>query len=111
MGFTFLSFLLVINTLILGTPLVAPPSLLEQPGLWMGGPLGMLFIASAALFVRYLGVLVFTLVSVAGQLAGAIALDVFFPTPGTALTVFVLVGLVVTALGVYLSTLGRYWSR
>ena len=110
MGLTFLSVLLGINTLILGNPLVAPSSLLEQPGLWMGGPLGVLFIASAAVLVRYLGVLVFTLVSVAGQLAGAIALDVFFPTPGTALTLFVLLGLILTALGVYLSTVGRYRS-
>jgi len=111
MGFSFLSLLLVINTVILGNPLVSPPSLLEQPGLWLGGPLGMLFIASAALFVRSLGVLVFTLVSVAGQLAGAIALDVFFPTPGAVLTGLVVVGLVVTAFGVYLSTFGRYRNQ
>ena len=108
MGFSFLSILLVINTLVLGNPLVSPPSLLEHPGLWLGGPLGMLFIASAALFVRSLGVLVFTLVSVAGQLAGAILLDIFFPTPGTLLTGLVVVGLVITSVGVYLSTLGRF---
>jgi transporter family-2 protein len=107
MGFTLLSILLVANTVVLGDPIVRPPSLLETPWLWLGGPLGILFIASAALFVRYLGVLVFTLASVAGQLGGALLLDLFFPTPGTVLTVFVLVGLVVTATGVYLSTLRR----
>lgn len=107
MGFTLLSILLVINTVILGNPIALPPSLLETPWLWLGGPLGMLFIASAALFVRHLGVLVFTLASVAGQLGGALLLDLFFPTPGTVLTVFVLIGLVVTATGVYLSTLRR----
>jgi transporter family-2 protein len=107
MGFTLLSILLVINTVIVGNPITLPPSLVETPWLWLGGPLGMLFIASAALFVRYLGVLVFTLASVAGQLGGALLLDLFFPTPGTVLTVFVLIGLVVTATGVYLSTLRR----
>lgn len=107
MGFTLLSILLAINTVILGNPIALPPSLLETPWLWLGGPLGMLFIASAALFVRHLGVLVFTLASVAGQLGGALLLDLFFPTPGTVLTVFVLIGLVVTATGVYLSTLRR----
>jgi transporter family-2 protein len=106
-GFTRLSVLLAINTVILGNPLALPPSLVETPWLWLGGPLGMLFIASAALFVRYLGVLVFTLTSVAGQLGGALLLDLFFPTPGTVLTVFVVVGLVVTATGVYLSTLRK----
>lgn len=107
MGFMLLSLLLAINTVILGNPLALPPSLVETPWLWLGGPLGMLFIASAALFVRYLGVLVFTLTSVAGQLGGALLLDLFFPTPGTVLTVFVVVGLVVTATGVYLSTLRK----
>jgi bacterial/archaeal transporter family-2 protein len=107
MGFMFLTILLIISTVFLGNPLALPPSLLETPWLWLGGPLGMLFIASAALFVRYLGVLVFTLASVAGQLGGALLLDLFFPTPGTALTVFVVIGLVVTATGVYLSTRRR----
>jgi bacterial/archaeal transporter family-2 protein len=107
MGFTLLSALLVINTVILGNPLSVPPSMVETPWLWLGGPLGMLFIASAALFVRYLGVLVFTLASVAGQLGGALLLDLVFPTPGTVLSVFVVVGLVVTATGVYLSTIRR----
>jgi len=107
MGFSLLVVLLVINTFVLGNALVLPPSLVETPWLWLGGPLGMLFIASAALFVRYLGVLVFTLTSVAGQLAGALLLDLFFPTPGTVLTVFVVVGLVVTATGVYLSTVRK----
>jgi transporter family-2 protein len=107
MGFTLLSALLVINTVILDNPLATPPSLVDTPWLWLGGPLGMLFIASAALFVRYLGVLVFTLASVAGQLGGALLLDLVFPTPGTVLSIFVLVGLVVTATGVYLSTIRR----
>ena len=107
MGFTLLTALLVTNTVILGNPLSVPPSLVETPWLWLGGPLGMLFIASAALFVRYLGVLVFTLASVAGQLGGALLLDLVFPTPGTVLSVFVLLGLVVTATGVYLSTIRR----
>lgn len=107
MGFTLLGVLLIVNTFVFGNPIALPPSLLETPWLWLGGPLGMLFIASAALFVRHLGVLVFTLASVAGQLGGALLLDLFFPTPGTVLTVFVLVGLVVTATGVYLSTLRK----
>jgi len=107
MGFTLLSILLVINTVILGNPLESPPSIVATPWLWLGGPLGMLFIASAALFVRYLGVLVFTLASVAGQLGGALLLDLLFPTAGTVLSVFVVIGLVVTATGVYLSTIRR----
>ena len=107
MGFTLLTVVLFGNWLILGNPPVSPPSLIGSPELWLGGPLGMLFIASATLFVRYLGVLVFAVVSVLGQLAGALALDVFFPTPGAVVSPLLLAGLVVVSVGVVLASVGR----
>jgi bacterial/archaeal transporter family-2 protein len=105
MGFTLLTVVLIISTVLGVWELTAPPSLINHPYLWLGGPLGMLFIASAALFVKRLGVLFFAVVSVLGQLAGAILLDVFFPTPGTVLSWLLIVGLVVTAAGVLAATL------
>ena len=108
MGFIFLTLVLMITTVAGVWELTAPPSILERPELWLGGPLGMLFIASAAIFVRQLGVLLFAVVSVLGQLAGAILLDVFAPTPGTDLNGLLAVGLVITAVGVVAASIKRH---
>lgn len=106
MGFSLLTVFLFIDWLALGRTPAMPPSLIEDPQLWLGGPLGMLFIASATLFVRYLGVLVFAVISVLGQLAGALALDVLFPTEGTVVSALLLVGLLIVSIGVVLASLG-----
>lgn len=108
MGFIFLTVVLVATSFAGVFELTAPPSILERPELWLGGPLGMLFIASAAIFVRQLGVLLFAVVSVLGQLAGAILLDVFAPTPGTELNALLAVGLVITAVGVVAASVKRH---
>ena len=39
MGFTLLSVFLLVNTFVLGHPIPAPPSLIESPELWLGGPI------------------------------------------------------------------------
>lgn len=108
MGFVFLTIVFVITTVTGVWEMAWPPSILERPELWLGGPLGMLFIASAAIFVRQLGVLLFAVVSVLGQLAGAILLDVFAPTPGTELNGLLALGLVVTAIGVVAASVKRH---
>ena len=51
--------------------------------LYMGGPIGVLFSALAAWAVRGVGVLVFGLLTIAGQLTGSVLLDTLLPT-GTA---------------------------
>mgnify|MGYP003564324395 FL=1 len=107
MGFTLLTVLLLANWWIFGLEPVAPPPLLSSPELWLGGPLGILFIASATLFVRQLGVLVFAVVSVLGQLAGALVLDLFFPTPGTQVGLLLILGLLVVGAAVVLAG----WQR
>jgi Protein of unknown function, DUF606. len=58
-------------------------------------------------FVRQLGVLVFAVVSVLGQLAGALVLDLFFPTPGTQVGLLLILGLVVVGAAVVLAG----WQR
>lgn len=104
MGFTFLSVILLVASFLGIWELSAPPSIFQRPELWTGGFFGFLFIASAAYFVGRLGVLRFAIISVLGQLLGALVLDLVAPTPGTVLTVFVLLGLVVTMVGVLLSS-------
>ncbi|WP_054811637.1 DMT family transporter [Nocardia arizonensis] len=51
-----------------------------QPWLYLGGVIGVGFIALAALTVRWIGVLLLALTSVAGQLSAALVLDVAAPT-------------------------------
>jgi transporter family-2 protein len=102
MGFCLLSLLLFISSAANVWQLVPPPSVIEQPFLWTGGLLGLSFIASAAFFVGRLGVLRFAIVSVLGQLVGALLLDIFVPSEGTILTAWVPIGLIITLAGVLL---------
>jgi len=101
MGFTFLTVLLAINVVFAGHQIEAPPSIVDSPWLWLGGPLGLTFIAAAAILVRVLGMLAFTVTSVSGQLAGALLLDKVLPTDGTVLNIFVIVGFLATLVGVF----------
>jgi len=63
---------------------------------YLGGLLGLMVIAGAAWTVPMLGVLVFSLLSVLGQLAGAFLLDLLVPTPGTSVGWHLLLGLGMT---------------
>lgn len=70
---------------------------------YIGGPLGLLVIAGAAWVVPTLGVLVFSLLSLMGQLTGALALDLAAPTPGTTVGWQVVAGVVLTGVAVVLA--------
>lgn len=52
-----------------------PPAAAADAWLYLGGPIGLLFIWLGALLVRPLGVLVLGLATVAGQVAGGLVLD------------------------------------
>ncbi len=69
-----------------------PDPLPAQPWLYLGGALGVLFIGAAAVIVPITGVLLLGLGTVAGQLVGALVLDVFLPTAGDRLTATTLIG-------------------
>lgn len=59
---------------------------------YTGGLIGVLFIATAAWVVRVIGVLRFAVLSIAGQLLGALLLDIIAPTRGSLVTWNLLVG-------------------
>ncbi|RJQ79267.1 EamA-like transporter family protein [Pseudonocardiaceae bacterium YIM PH 21723] len=59
-----------------------PDSLPGQWWLYIGGAIGIGFIATAAWAVRILGVLLLAMSAICGQLLGAIALDLLFPING-----------------------------
>ncbi|ATL64963.1 DMT family transporter [Nocardia terpenica] len=73
-----------------------PPT---EPWLYLGGLLGVTFIALAALVVRRIGVLLLGLASVAGQLSTALVLDLVFPS-GSGLPVAAVLGCALTLVAV-----------
>lgn len=77
-----------------------PHPLPAQPWLYLGGPLGVLFIGAAAAIVPITGVLLLGLGAVAGQLVGAVLLDLFLPTSDDHLTATTLIGTALTLLAV-----------
>ncbi len=68
---------------LIGHRWAPPPAPWDQPLLWLGGITGVLYISVAAVLVRPLGVLLFGLLTIAGQLTGSLLSDLLLPTPGT----------------------------
>ncbi|TSE00770.1 DMT family transporter [Skermania sp. ID1734] len=81
-----------------------PRQLPTQAWLYVGGVLGLVFIAIAAVVVRWIGVLLLGLASVAGQLIGAVVLDIVTPV-GHHLTWVPVAGVVVVLGGVVVAAL------
>jgi transporter family-2 protein len=104
-GMTVLLILFLLYNLITDVAIPIPPAPWEQPLLWTGGAIGIVFIVSAVVLVRTLGILIFALVSVVGQLLGAVLLDIFFPTPGNTVTFQVLLGIAITVVAVIIASL------
>ena len=82
-----------------------PGPLPGEPLLYVGGLLGILFIAAAAVIVPLTGVLLLALGTVAGQLAGALLLDLFVPADGDHLTVATVAGTALTLVAVAVAAL------
>jgi transporter family-2 protein len=71
--------------------------------MYLGGTIGLIFIAAAAWVVPIIGVLIFALASIAGQLFGALALDVVLPAPGSSITWNLVAGVLLALVAVVLS--------
>ena len=98
MGTTFLLVILLFAMTLGGmklSPLPAGP-------LWIytGGAIGVIYVAFTSTIVQHLGVLTFTLISVGGQLAGSLLIDLFSPTDGVQISIYLVSGIVLTYLGV-----------
>ena len=81
-----------------------PPMPWENPVIWLGGPFGVMFVLTASFMAKTLGVFLFTLTSVVGQLSGAILMDVLFPTASTNFTWQLLLGISITGAAVVLAS-------
>lgn len=101
---------LSVLTLVLGLQAIfaGPPtgSLPSEPWLYLGGLIGVTFVALAAWAVRPLGVLTFALLAVMGQLVGALGIDLVFPD-GAATSWLTFVGLAIIGGAVVLASSGR----
>jgi transporter family-2 protein len=78
----------VTGTAVLGVAFAVDLAIRGLPGaftgpwwLYLGGPLGVVFIAAGAAVVRYTGVLLLGLGMIAGQVTGAILIDLVAPGP------------------------------
>jgi transporter family-2 protein len=68
--------------------------------MFLGGSIGVIYIALSAHIVQHLGVLEFTLFSVGGMLIGSLLIDLVFPTKVSDISPFLLIGTLVLYLGV-----------
>jgi transporter family-2 protein len=105
LGIVVLLVALPLTHALTGTPWMAPPAPWDQPLVWLGGPLGVSFLLLSAIVVRPLGVLVYSLVAIGGQLVGALALDVVVPTSGAVIGWQVVLGVALTAAAVAVAAL------
>ena len=105
MGTTFLTALLLLLALINKVDIVAIPS-----GPWWmytGGVIGVVYIAFTSTIVQHLGVLTFTLISVGGQLLGSLIIDLYSPTDGVQVSVYLVIGIILTYVGVIVGGVGN----
>ncbi len=109
MGTTFLSILLLFAIIFNDTKLSPLPG-----GPWWiytGGAIGVVYIAFTSTIVQHLGVLTFTLISVGGQLVGSLLIDLFSPTPGVQVSVYLVTGIAMTYLGVIVGGVNNQRSQ
>ncbi len=75
-----------------------------HPLLYLGGLVGLVFIAFAAWAVTKIGVLVTSLLAISGQLTSAVALDIWLPTASSHLTVGLVLGVILAFVAVLIGT-------
>jgi len=79
--------------------------------MFLGGSMGVVYIALSAVAVQHLGVLDFTLFSVGGMLFGSLLIDLLAPTAGTKISGYLISGLLLTYLGVVINGQSRLSRR
>lgn len=94
----------LVSVAVDGVPTGALP---PQPWYYVAGLIGTAFIAVAAAAVRHTGVLVFGLTTIAGQLVGAILVDLVAPTADRSPGLNTWAGAALTVAAVALASAGR----
>jgi transporter family-2 protein len=105
-GTTFLCTLVAARYIFSGQPL---SKLVSAPWwVYLGGSIGVIYIAFSATAVQHMGVLVFTLFSVGGMLFGSLLIDLVAPTSGTDISPYLIVGILLTYFGVIANGQSRF---
>jgi transporter family-2 protein len=79
----------------------------DRPWLLVAGSMGIVFVAGAAWSVKALGVLLLSLVVLAGTLVGAVVVDIVVPTAGATVNLYLIAGIVLTFGSVGLAVIRR----
>jgi transporter family-2 protein len=82
-----------------------PTAFPHNPLLYLGGLVGILFIALASFVVKWIGVLLLGLSAIAGQLIGSVLLDVFLPAHGEHLATPTLIGAAIALVAVAIAAI------
>ena len=82
-----------------------PESFPTNPLLYLGGVIGLVFIASSAIIVRTTGVLVLGLAAISGQLVMSVTLDALVPVPGHELALSTVGGAVLALIAVAIASI------
>lgn len=104
-GATLLLVAAVIHTAIVGWPARFPP----MPWLYLGGIVGIVFIAAQTIIVRTTGVLLMGLAVLSGQLVTAVVFDLVAPVQSHAIAPLTIVGAALTLAAVVIAAVP--WSR
>ncbi len=108
-GCTFLLILFLVKSIFSETKI--PTSLNGPIWIYLGGTIGVMYIAFSAKIVQEIGVLVFTMVSVGGLLFGSLLIDLFLPTRSVGVSIYLIIGIVVAYFGVLISGQSRVSRR
>ena len=74
---------------------------------YFGGIIGLVFIVIAAWSVPIIGVLMFALLAISGQLAGSMTLDIVAPTPGSEVTLSLVAGVLLAFVAIGIAAVNR----
>ncbi|HAM22322.1 MAG TPA: hypothetical protein DCQ04_08605 [Actinobacteria bacterium] len=110
-GFVGLSFAVLIYQLVAPHQIGQVPSPLENPWIYVGGFIGVLFIVVAASVVHSLGVLLFALLSIVGQMGGALILDIVISDPNEPINLLLVLGVAITGGAVALAATATRATR
>jgi transporter family-2 protein len=106
-GVPLLAIATAISVLASGWPHAFP----TNPVLYLGGVIGLTFIAGAAIIVRTTGVLVLGLAIICGQLVMSVVLDLFVPVPGHELAASTIGGTLLALAAVAIASIRRRNDR
>ncbi|CAN5236303.1 hypothetical protein BH09ACT5_BH09ACT5_11000 [soil metagenome] len=106
-GAASLGVVFLVHTLIAGGPI----RLATNPWLYVGGVVGILFIAGYAITVRYTGVLLLGLGAIAGQLVASLVFDLVAPVADHPVAWTTVVGTAATLLAVVIAAVPTRGSR